>query len=141
MTQYHLAKNEADSNKEPAVEPAREAAPGTPVPATPTRGALADDCSPAGSRIATPAKRRIKAASRFSAAPRAAPRRVLTEGVGDAVVAACLWLAAKVEEVQCEVPSAHELSRVTGVARADLLSTELAVGSALHWNLLKHWHL
>jgi len=138
LTRYHLATE--DKSTTPSTSSS------SPEPRTPCSGGTAVDasssssCSPSSS--SSPATSRAN--SPISPQPRKRSRSARAKArmahLSDSVVAACLWLASKVEEVQCEVPSARDISESTGVEVKTLVSAELQVSVTLKWDLLKHWH-
>jgi len=138
LTRYHLAtedKSTTPSTSSSSPEPRTPCSSGTAVDAS-----SSSSCSPSSS--SSPATSRAN--SPISPQPRKRSRSARAKArmahLSDSVVAACLWLASKVEEVQCEVPSARDISESTGVEVKTLVSAELQVSVTLKWDLLKHWH-
>lgn len=57
----------------------------------------------------------------------------------DAVLAACLWIAHKLQERRANTPGAATLSRLSGVPVHQLRKAEQTVMGWLHWAPLRNW--
>ena len=54
-------------------------------------------------------------------------------------LAACLWLAIKLEELQVTVPCTKMMGKATRIPAKNIHAAEARVGNALEWNLLNGW--